>query len=100
MCSVSDAHPTARDDNDAPLVPHSRVDTVVLYYARADTFGSDASSASLMMPLCFGFACRGTFISAASDNCGNEYVFGAKNVLFAPFIYKNDHFAKTGSGQT
>ena len=34
-----------------------------------------------MMPLCFGFACRGTmtFISAASDNCGNEYVFGIFN---------------------
>jgi hypothetical protein len=25
---------------------------------------------------------------------------GEKNVLFAPFIYKNDHFTKTGSGQT
>ena len=25
---------------------------------------------------------------------------GEKNVLFAPFIYKNEHFTKTGSGQT
>ena len=25
---------------------------------------------------------------------------GEKNVLFEPFIYKNDHFTKTGSGQT
>ena len=25
---------------------------------------------------------------------------GAKNVLFEPFLYKNDHFTKTGSGQT
>jgi hypothetical protein len=24
----------------------------------------------------------------------------AKNGIFAPFTYKNDHFAKTGSGQT
>jgi hypothetical protein len=24
----------------------------------------------------------------------------AKNGIFAPFMYKNDHFAKTGSGQT
>jgi hypothetical protein len=24
----------------------------------------------------------------------------AKNGIFEPFIYKNDHFAKTGSGQT
>eukprot|EP01046_Picozoa_sp_COSAG06_P027079 COSAG06_NODE_2367_length_7000_cov_16.568179_8_plen_73_part_00 len=23
-----------------------------------------------------------------------------RNAVFAPFIYKNDHFAKTGSGQT
>jgi hypothetical protein len=23
----------------------------------------------------------------------------AKNGIFEPFIYKNDHFAKTGSGQ-
>ena len=23
-----------------------------------------------------------------------------KNVLFEPFVYKSDHFAKTGSGQT
>ena len=25
---------------------------------------------------------------------------GEKNVLFEPFMYKNDHFAKTASGQT
>ena len=25
---------------------------------------------------------------------------GEKMVVFAPFLYKNDHFAKTGSGQT
>jgi hypothetical protein len=25
---------------------------------------------------------------------------GAKNAFFAPFIYINDHFTKTGSGQT
>ena len=25
---------------------------------------------------------------------------GEKTALFAPFIYKNDHFSKTGSGQT
>ena len=25
---------------------------------------------------------------------------GEKNVLFEPFIYKTDHFTKTGSGQT
>ena len=25
---------------------------------------------------------------------------GAKNACFAPFYTKNDHFAKTGSGQT
>ena len=24
----------------------------------------------------------------------------AENGIFEPFIYKNDHFAKTGSGQT
>jgi hypothetical protein len=24
----------------------------------------------------------------------------AKNGIFEPFLYKNDHFAKTGSGQT
>jgi hypothetical protein len=24
----------------------------------------------------------------------------SKNGLFEPFIYKNDHFTKTGSGQT
>jgi hypothetical protein len=23
-----------------------------------------------------------------------------KNGIFEPFLYKNDHFAKTGSGQT
>jgi hypothetical protein len=27
-------------------------------------------------------------------------IIGEKNVLFAPFISKNDHFTKTGSGQT
>jgi hypothetical protein len=25
---------------------------------------------------------------------------GKKTALFAPFIYKNQHFTKTGSGQT
>jgi hypothetical protein len=25
---------------------------------------------------------------------------GKKNGLFEPFIYKNEHFTKTGSGQT
>jgi hypothetical protein len=29
-----------------------------------------------------------------------HFVFnGAKNGIFEPFIYKNEHFAKTGSGQ-
>jgi hypothetical protein len=27
-------------------------------------------------------------------------MFPAKNGIFEPFIYKNEHFAKTGSGQT
>jgi hypothetical protein len=27
-------------------------------------------------------------------------VFRTPQPVFAPFIYKNDHFAKTGSGQT
>jgi hypothetical protein len=27
-------------------------------------------------------------------------ILPAKNDIFEPFIYKNDHFAKTGSGQT
>jgi hypothetical protein len=31
---------------------------------------------------------------------GGDARSGEKNVLFAPFIYKNDHFTKTGSGQT
>jgi len=26
--------------------------------------------------------------------------YGAKNATFEPFIYRNDHFTKTGSGQT
>jgi hypothetical protein len=26
--------------------------------------------------------------------------FPAKTRIFEPFVYKNDHFAKTGSGQT
>ena len=35
------------------------------------------------------------------DNCF-PYSGGVKvrNAIFVPFIYKNDHFAKTGSGQT
>jgi hypothetical protein len=27
-------------------------------------------------------------------------LFGKKTALFEPFIYKNQHFTKTGSGQT
>jgi hypothetical protein len=43
-----------------------------------------------------------THLSTAHDHattCGLD-VGGEKNVLFEPFIYKNDHFTKTGSGQT
>jgi hypothetical protein len=30
----------------------------------------------------------------------NPATYPAKNAIFEPFIYINDHFAKTGSGQT
>jgi hypothetical protein len=72
--------------------------------------------------LCLSRACLGKMIvfiykwlknavfrRAASGRGGGEAAVslhacglqtGKKNVLFAPFIYKNDHFTKTGSGQT
>eukprot|EP01046_Picozoa_sp_COSAG06_P049710 COSAG06_NODE_7710_length_2403_cov_93.648003_3_plen_69_part_00 len=31
---------------------------------------------------------------------GQNYLLVRKTPLFEPFIYKNDHFTKTGSGQT
>jgi hypothetical protein len=31
---------------------------------------------------------------------GNHTTCGANNVFFEPFLYTNDHFTKTGSGQT
>jgi hypothetical protein len=31
---------------------------------------------------------------------GWEVQLPAENGFFEPFVYKNDHFAKTGSGQT
>jgi hypothetical protein len=35
------------------------------------------------------------------DSSGRVLNFlGAENDIFAPFIYKNEHFTKTGSGQT
>jgi hypothetical protein len=39
---------------------------------------------------------------AAMDDCLLNQTIGAENGrhLFAPFIYKNEHFTKTGSGQT
>jgi hypothetical protein len=37
-----------------------------------------------------------TAVSAASAACRPAQ----ETALFEPFVYKNDHFAKTGSGQT
>ena len=39
---------------------------------------------------------------AGTDKVGvlHRYSDGERNVLFEPFIYKNDLFTKTGSGQT
>jgi hypothetical protein len=31
---------------------------------------------------------------------GHNYLLVQKTPLFEPFLYKNDHFTKTGSGQT
>jgi hypothetical protein len=37
----------------------------------------------------------------SEKECGGvEAMLGEKTALFAPFIYKNQHFTKTGSGQT
>jgi hypothetical protein len=36
----------------------------------------------------------------AAPTWSAAYPIPAKNGIFEPFIYKNDHFAKTGSGQT
>jgi hypothetical protein len=30
----------------------------------------------------------------------DAFIAPAENGIFEPFIYKNEHFAKTGSGQT
>jgi hypothetical protein len=81
---------------------------------------------SLVLSLCLSRACPGK-CSVLSKNAGaqkRETVFSyqqaashsagvtsticsllwpriaAKNGIFEPFIYNNDHFAKTGSGQT
>jgi hypothetical protein len=32
--------------------------------------------------------------------CGWTVAAPAENGIFEPFIYKNEHFAKTGAGQT
>jgi hypothetical protein len=36
----------------------------------------------------------------AAQVCQRNQALPAKNGIFEPFIYKNDHFTKTGSGQT
>jgi hypothetical protein len=56
-------------------------------------WSADSSSFKLNL---LAVAARRTLID--DDSCGG--CIGAKTPLFAPFIYKNDHFAKTGSGQT
>jgi hypothetical protein len=43
------------------------------------------------------------FPQAACSSCqkfGDNAAAGKKTALFAPFIYKNQHFTKTGSGRT
>ena len=42
----------------------------------------------------------GQACGAAAQGAGGPVTAGEKTSLFAPFIYKSDHFAKTGSGQT
>jgi hypothetical protein len=42
-----------------------------------------------------------SLLSCARAKCrGIDAVVVRKTPLFAPFMYKNDHFTKTGSGQT
>ena len=38
--------------------------------------------------------------STANNVTSAEHNGGEKTVSFCPFLYKNDHFTKTGSGQT
>jgi len=42
------------------------------------------------------------FLFALVDHClnGTNAITVRKTPFFAPFIYKNDHVTKTGSGQT
>jgi hypothetical protein len=40
-------------------------------------------------------------MTTCQDRLGTMQAEGQlRNGIFEPFIYKNDHFAKTGSGQT
>jgi hypothetical protein len=43
---------------------------------------------------------KGVFRTQVMPTEGRFQMGPAKNGIFAPLIYKNDHFAKTGSGQT
>jgi hypothetical protein len=47
-----------------------------------------------------GEAGGGGGADAPSAYAATDRTLVRKTALFAPFIYKNDHFAKTGSGQT
>jgi hypothetical protein len=46
--------------------------------------------------------CRRSLYRFYHDTLEGQQLNGApaKNGIFEPFIFKNDHFAKTGSGQT
>ena len=64
----------------------------------SDNSGDAVDSAAVAVAACMDLPHIGTPTAGAGGEAWTEPV--RKTPLFAPFMYKNDHFSKTGSGQT
>jgi hypothetical protein len=50
--------------------------------------------------VCVSSHCTGPCVRRHGDRLAASADAGKKTALFEPFIYKKDHFTKTGSGRT
>ena len=73
---------------------------------KRETFSSGSKGCEAEVVVVFGFEMSDTARVTSLNQMGvalsraRSRLIVRENGIFAPFIYKNEHFGKTGSGQT